>query len=332
MTKKRLAWTILAVGAITVLILLVRAHRLGQPITIEGAVVETNADTRKELPIANAAITASDGTQSVTGQSDAAGYFKVKLQKRPLSGQPIMLGIRHTNYEPLDLELQTGRLLPRTDLTVAKMVPLATATVAGAHRAESVVSSIRVRYTINSRTETDVGSAVKTFQVFNQANVPCKKQFPCSSDGKWRAASGSASLHAGADNVFNNIRASCIAGPCPFTSVDSTEALNGQRNIQISALNWSETATFLVEAEVFHIQISSNVRELYPVVFGRGLNFTLPPTAEGVSLQAEIDASPMVFPLSPDLNMSWASCTVRNDTEKEKIAVYRCELKPGYRF
>jgi hypothetical protein len=88
----------------------------------------------------------------------------------------------------------------------------------------------------------------------------------------------------------------------------------------------------LLEAEVFHIAISSNVRELYPVIFGRTLNFTLPPMEEGVSLEAEIDGSPMVFPLGPDAYLSWATCTVRTGPEKEKTVVYRCELKPGYRF
>jgi hypothetical protein len=87
-----------------------------------------------------------------------------------------------------------------------------------------------------------------------------------------------------------------------------------------------------MEAEVYRTAINSNVRQLYPVIFGRALNFTLPPTQEGVSLEAEIDGSAMVFPLGPALNLSWATCTVRTDTEKEKTAVYGCELKPGYRF
>ena len=146
------------------------------------------------------------------------------------------------------------------------------------------------------------------------------------------ASSASVSLDAGADNVFHNLRASCIAGPCPFTRIDLEQAVDGRRNVRISAVDWSETATFLVEAEVFRTEISSNVRESYPVIFGQGVNFTVPPTAEGVTLEGEIDGSPMVFPLSPDLNMSWAACTFRTGTEAEKIAVYRCKLKPGYRF
>jgi hypothetical protein len=148
----------------------------------------------------------------------------------------------------------------------------------------------------------------------------------------WKASSASVSLDAGADNTFGNIRASCIAGPCPFTRIDSSGFVQGGRNITVSALNWSDTATFLMEAEVYHAAISSDVRELYPVIFGRTLNFTLPPTQEGVSLEADISGSPMVFPLGPDLSLSWATCTVRTGAEEEKTTVYRCELKPGYRF
>jgi hypothetical protein len=40
-----------------------------------------------------------------------------------------------------------------------------------------------------------------------------------------------------------------------------------------------------------------------------------------------------VFPLGPNLSLSWATCNVRIGTEEEeKTTVYRCELKPGYRF
>jgi hypothetical protein len=243
-----------------------------------------------------------------------------------------VVSFRHPSYKPLDLNVQTGRLETPDELYVAAMIPIPPRTVAPPNRPEAVVSNIRVRYTLNSRTETNVGSAVKTFEVVNAGNVPCNHQAPCSPDGRWKASSVSASLDAGADNTFSNIRASCIAGPCPFTRIDSSGFIHGGRNISVSALDWSDTTTFLMEAEVNHTAISSNVRQLYPVIFGRTLKFTLPPTQEGVSLEAEIDGSPMVFPLGPALDLSWATCTVRTDTEKEKTAVYGCELKPRYRF
>ena len=342
MTAKKVVWTIIAVAAAVVLGLFLRTNRLRsikvrQSMPIEGAVIQRDADAKKEVPIADVVITASNGVTSATTRSEASGYFKLVLQKGVLSGTPVMVSFRHPSYEPVDLNVQTGRLETPAQLYVAAMVPIPPKTVARpsrpeASRPEVVVSNIRVRYTINSRTDTNVGSAVKTFQVVNTGNVPCNHQSPCSPDGKWKASSASESLDAGADNTFSNVRASCIAGPCPFTRIDSSGFIHGGRNISVSALNWSDTTTFLMEAEVYHTAISSNVRQLYPVIFGRTFNFTLPPTQEGVSLEAEVDGSPMVFPLGPTLNLSWATCTVRTDREKEKTTVYGCELKPGYRF
>jgi hypothetical protein len=338
MTGKKIAWAIVAVaaGVAIAVLLLMRAHRLrtiseARAIPIEGAVIRRDADANKELPIAGVNITASDGVRTATAESDAAGYFHLILQKTVLSDRPVTVAFRHSNYEPLDLTVQAGRLAIPKQLYVVPMVPIPDKIVAASSQV-TVVSNIRVRYTINTRTETNVGSAVKTFQVVNKGNVPCNHQSPCSPDGLWKAVSASASLDAGTDNSFENIRASCIAGPCPFTRIDSNGFIHGGRYIKISALNWSDTATFLLEAEVYHTAISSEVRELYPVIFGRTLNFTVPPTQEGVSLEADLDGAPMVFPLGPDPELSWASCTARTGMEEEKTTVYRCELRPGYRF
>jgi hypothetical protein len=337
MKGKALVWTLIAVAvAVTATVLLsLHLHRppsIRRSIPIEGAVIRLDPDTRKELPIADVSVTASDGVVSATTESDASGYFKVDLERQVWSGQPIVVHFQHPDYEPFDLNLQAGRLLIDDSLHVVAMTPVASAAKPTSGDKESVVSNIQVRYTINSRTQSNVGSAVKTFQVVNKANVPCDKHLPCSPDKKWKATRGSVSLDAGQDNSFGNVRASCIAGPCPFTSIDPSGFEHGGRYITVSALNWSDTATFLLEAEVFHTAISSNVRESYPVIFGRTLNFTLPPTQEGVSLEGDIDGAPMVFPLGPDLYLSWATCTARTSKGSDQTTVYRCELKPGYRF
>jgi hypothetical protein len=59
MTKKEVIWTIIAVAAagVMVLLLLLRAHRLRliaerQLVPIEGAVIQRDTDTKNELPIA----------------------------------------------------------------------------------------------------------------------------------------------------------------------------------------------------------------------------------------------------------------------------------------
>ncbi|MCU1297043.1 MAG: hypothetical protein JWO91_1321, partial [Acidobacteriaceae bacterium] len=85
-----------------------------------------------------------------------------------------------------------------------------------------------------------------------------------------------------------------------------------------------------VEAEVFHPMISDLVRESYPVIFGPALNFTLPVSAQGVIIVAEMDGASILYPLGPALYLSWAECNAR--TNPDQTRVYRCELKPGYRF
>jgi hypothetical protein len=342
MKGKKVVWISIAVAAAIAfgILLFLRMHRLHViserlAVPIEGAVIQRDVDTKKELPIANVVITASDSGRSVTTSSDASGYFKLVLHKRVLSDEPIRVTFRHPRYQPFNLTVPTGRLGTRHELYVAALVPIVAApakTPARPGRPAVLVSNIRVRYTINNRTQNNVGFAVKTFQVVNQGDVPCDHKAPCSPDGKWKATSATISLDAGADSTFSNITASCIAGPCPFTRIDSSGFIHGGRNISVTALNWSDTATFLMEAEVYHTAISSEVRELYPVIFGQTLNFTLPPTQEGVSLEAEVDGAPMVFPLGPNLSLSWAACNVRTGPEEEKTMVYRCELNPGYRF
>jgi hypothetical protein len=329
-----LVWAIIAVVASAMAITLaVRMHRWSARTSrIKGAVIVRDDDTRKELPIADVAVTASDGATSASTQSDASGYFDLPFKGGVWSGQTVTLSFRHPDYEPLDIKLQSSLRLAAKQLWVARMVPTHEQSGASLGKPPIVVSNIRVRYTVNSQTEVNIGSAVKTFQVVNQPNVPCVRSTPCSPDGSWKASAGSESLDAGAGNEFRNVRASCIAGPCPFTRIDTSGFVNGGRNISVSALNWSDTATFLLEAEVLHTAISSNVRESYPVVFGRALSFTLPETEEGVSLEAEVDGTHMVFPLGPSLFLSWATCTASTSGEEEKTTVYRCELKPRFRF
>ena len=79
---------------------------------------------RRQLPIADVVITASDGVRSAATQSDASGYFKLVLHKRVLSEQPITVTFRHPRYQPLEMTVPTGRLETPSQLYVAAMVPL----------------------------------------------------------------------------------------------------------------------------------------------------------------------------------------------------------------
>jgi hypothetical protein len=327
-------WTIIGVmGAAMATVLVVRMpHWRPRSLTIRGAVIRKDEDTRKELPISDAQVTASDGVTSSSTQSDASGYFKITFPEAVWPGQTLNITFRHADYQPLELKLPTGLRLASRELYVAAMTPSLQQASTSPGGQTAVVSNIRVRYTVNSQSEENVGSAVNTFQVVNKRNVACNGQALCSPDGNWKASSGSVSLDAGPDNEFRNVRASCIAGPCPFTRLDSSGFVNGGRNISASALDWSDTATFLLEAEVFRTAMTSRERQLYPVLFGPTLHFTLPPTEEGVTIEADVNGTPMVFPLGLELYLSWATCTARSSTEPEKTTVYRCELKPGYRF
>ena len=318
-------WAIAIAGLAGALTAVLVAIHKAQPITIKGAVLSQDADPQKQLPIADVEITGTDGSTVRTAESDSSGFFSLTLRRGLRRRQPLTLHFRHPGYQPLDLNEFVS-----DQIYIARMVPISHETRVQSDRPEAAVSNVRVRYSVKTTTEADVGSAVKTFQVANKGDVPCKGRHPCSPDGKWKAALSSATLDAGEGNEFRNARVSCIAGPCPFSRVEFEDLSRGGRKVNVSVRNWSDTTTFLVEAEVVHPMVSDLVRESYPVIFGRALNFSLPPLAEGPSIEAEINGESIVFPLGPDLYLSWADCHVRVD--KDQAKAYRCELKPGYRF
>ena len=332
--KRLIVWVTLlsAVGAVTA-VLVVRSHRWRpRAIVIQGAVIRRDSDPRRQLPIANVAVTATDGLLAVSTQSDASGYFNLKFKENVWPGQTVQLKFRDPQYEPFEITMPLGLRTAAKMLYVAQLTPVAPDQVPVLGKKLSLVANVRIRYTVNAQGDEHVGFAVKPFQVVNKGNVPCNGEGPCSPDGTWKAATGEITLDAGPDDAFRNVSASCIAGPCPFTRLDPSGFQHGGRVITVKALDWSDTATFLVEAEVFRSSINSNVRESYPVVFGRTLNFVLPATAEGVSIEADLDRTPMVFPLGPELSLSWANCTARASRDSADSTVYRCELKPTYRF
>jgi hypothetical protein len=295
-----------------------------QPVTLKGVVIRQETDPNKEQPIAEAQIIASGGMATGTTQSDAAGYFSVTLRPGVTPGEPITLSFAHGGYRPLILEnVHPGGLI------VARMLPLSRAPHPPPVPTKAVIANVAVRYSQKTTSALNVGSAVRTFQVVNTGNVPCHGHQPCSPDGEWKAAVGSISLDAGEGNQFRNPRVSCIAGPCPFTRTIANDFSADGRMVKVTVLNWSDTATFLFEAEVYHPMVSETIRDSYPVVFGQALNFTLPPDAEGPSIEAEVNGNAIVFPLGPNLCLSWATCNVRVDKDAK---VYRCELNPGYRF
>jgi hypothetical protein len=317
-------WIALALvaGLIVVGIVVWRQH--GKPVTITGAITVQDADPRKQLPISDVEVTVGGSIEPAT-KSDASGFFRLTLAKGLRRGQPIKLMFRHSNYRALDLPEFAG-----DKLYIVHLAPLSSNTPQAPNRPLIAVGNVRIRYSIMSMRTVNVGSAVRTFEVENVGNVPCKGRPPCSPDGKWKASMASTSLDAGPGNEFQKTRVSCIAGPCPFTQVESDGSDSPSQKITATARDWSDPATFLVEAEVVHTMQSPIEHRSFPVVFGSALSFTLPTDSEGVSMEADIAGETIIFPLGPDLFLSWANCAAR--VNPDHTSIYRCELKPGYRF
>jgi hypothetical protein len=294
-----------------------------RPIVLHGAVIVQDADPPRQQPIGGVQITANNFAAS-TSKTDSSGFFALTLPKPIHRGQPIILHFRHPQYRPLDLKDYVGN-----QLYVVHLVPLDNKPAPSA-AARVKLSNVRVRYTEKTQTDFNVGSSVKTFEVQNKGNTPCRNQHPCSPDGKWKAALGSATLDAGVGFEFRAPRASCIAGPCPFTRIESNRISQGGQTLTLTVRDWSDTATFLLEAEVFRTMVSQREHWSYPAIFGDGMSFTLPSSAESVSMEADVDGQTIIFPLGPSLQLSWASCDAGTNPDQGRI--YRCSLKQGYRF
>ena len=112
---------------------------------IQGAVITRNSDPRKQLPIADVEITASDGVSVVKSKSDASGLFTIKLRKPLLRGQIIALQFRHPNYDPLELSANTPG-----QIAVASLAPLFKAKPIADNLPKQTIGNVRVRYSIKT--------------------------------------------------------------------------------------------------------------------------------------------------------------------------------------
>jgi hypothetical protein len=306
------------------------------PVVLTGAVLRQDDDPQKQLPLANTEVTATGGFSVVHGSSDSSGLFSLTLLRGLLPGQTITLRFEHPAYAPVQMTA-----VPQDQLYIVRMTPLSqpppqpkperTPTPVVKGSAEIAIrQDLRIRYSLKEQITANVGSVAKAFDVKNVGNVPCAGHPPCSPDGKWKATTDSLSIDAEKGNEFRNVRVSCIAGPCPFTKTDAGDPATATRTITVSVLNWSDTASFLLEAEVKRVMLTDTVRWSYPFIISQAMTFVLPAAAEGPSIEADLNGERVVFPLGPDLLLSWAACSVEVAPDHDKI--YRCELKPGYQF
>jgi hypothetical protein len=297
-------------------------------LNITGTVLVADTDVRKQRPLEGVEVSADEGES--TAITDASGLFRLKLPPSSLlklnggpRNQSVSLHLTHQDYLPLETTIEAGG-----ELEVLRMKPMATPE--DAIGPEIPVSDVRLRYTESAPTSADTGSALQPFEVVNKGNIPCEGRPPCSPDGKWKAAIGGTSLDAGEGHEFREARVSCVAGPCPFTKIEHDGFSQGGRIINVTVRDWSDTVNFVLEAEVSQTSMTDSIRLSYPLIFSRGMNFSLPPSGEGPSIEATVGGFEAVYPIEPALKTSWATCTVQ--VARDKTKSYRCDLKPGYRF
>jgi hypothetical protein len=323
-TRKLEIFAILSVATgVVAAILSSMLSRPDRVTVVTGAVLRDAAEPKNQQPIQDAAIIVSVPAQA-EARSDASGFFRLALVPGVIAGQTLKLRVEHPEYRALAISVPAG-----DELRLVRLTPKVREPDGVPSGRVSKVADIRMRYALKMQSVVNVGSAARAFEVVNTGNVPCNGQPPCSPDGKWRAKIGSISLDAGERNEFRNARLSCIAGPCPFSKPEDELPRNG-RVIKASVRNWSDTVTYLLEAEVTNTRVSDRVHFAYPAIFGESMNFTLPATAKGLSIEAEMDGAEIVYPLGPNLTLSWASCSVT--VASDQTSLYRCEIKPGFAF
>jgi len=291
--------------------------------TVTGAVLRDDPDPANQLTIPDAEIRVSDELADGVAKSDSTGYFQVKLRQGVRKGEIITLHAQHAGYWDRDLTVAAS-----DQLCIVRMTPAGGTPVPSANAV--AISDVRLRYAVRSVRTDNVGSLVKVFQVANKGDEPCGPKSPCSPDGRWKAAIGGVSLDAGDDNEFQDARVYCVAGPCPFTRIEKDSFSRGGRRISVQVRDWSDPASFVIEAQVMHTMSSDTILQSYPVIFNQTASFTLPPKAQGPSIEATIDQQEIVYPLGPNPKLSWADCDVQ--TRRDSTKLYRCVLKPGYRF
>ncbi len=323
---KALIVIVVLVAAGVAISILVRHYFAPQQITLEGAVLVRNDDVDKQVPIVGVEVSVSDdrGALHQTWTS-STGLFNLSLARNPRERGPLILQFRHPQYLPLNLPA-----FPNHGLCVARLEPVEESGSAGTPARQTGISHVTVKYSINSTSLVNAGSIVKTFRVSNIGNVPCNSHWPCSPDERWKASIGTANLDAPPGDTFLNARVACIAGPCPFTNIRSNGFSRGGPTLHVAVLDWSDPTVFLFEAEVFRSLSSGSTRISYPVIFGQTMHFTVPGSAEGVYLEADVDQDSIVFPLGPEPYLGWATCTERVEADHAKA--YQCQLKPGFAF
>src|SRR5450755_2203521 len=139
-------------------------HR--KPVSLKGAVIVQDPDSRERLPIADVEVSVSGDAVVAKVKSDSSGLFTILLPESVRRGRQVTLQFRHPAYEPLDLQESVS-----DKLYIAQMAPLGRKSSKTSNRPTTTIARVRVRYSIKAMSTVNIGSAAKPFQVVNTGNV-----------------------------------------------------------------------------------------------------------------------------------------------------------------
>ena len=261
------------------LISLLTLRERAKPVTLTGVVIRQDSDPRKQEPIPGVEIAAAGGLALQGGQSDSSGFFHLTLPSGIKPHQPVTLLFRHPDYKPLTQIERAGDMLMLSGCRPFLALPVSCLV--------AQPSSFLCVDPVYGKDLDHHGcwKRRKNIQSGKHRQPRMQQSEACSPNGEWKATDGTMTVDAGEGNQLHNPRVSCIAGPCPFTKIESVGLAEDGRIFKVKVRDWSDPATFLIEAEVVHAMYAENVRQSYPAILGRALDFSAPGDAEGVSLR-----------------------------------------------
>ena len=194
---------------------------------VEGAVMKDDIDPEKRYPLNGVQVIDSDtpglALGPVTTQED--GSFKLKLRPDARSGQSIDLQFTAAGYQKKTANAAVG---VDVNYTFYLWPSLPTVSLSSNQRRSVTATVVRVA-------DTFAENQSKTFQIPNYGSVRCNGGGPCSPDGKWKASVVTSTLDAGLGNKFISCKVVCVAGPCPWTKVNSHQWREIALSVQLSS-------------------------------------------------------------------------------------------------
>ncbi len=196
---------------------------------------------QKKHLIQGVRVTSSNGLASGPALTGSDGLFSLQLKPEAKNGIAIELNFNHEDYQEKDIPEVFAAGTPYVFYLWPKNYTYLTPPIPR----RSILNFFAVAEAAPPLEST-------TFQVQNRGSVRCNGRPPCSPDGKWKAAVVTASLDARQGRVFlaGHTHADCIAGPCPWTKIDTDGFSKGGQRISVSVRNWSDTVTYRLWGEM----------------------------------------------------------------------------------